>query len=73
MILYKNNSKLDQKVVTTIDGSLEYRRNCKFIKEKYYRMGDHVHFIESENLWYRVELNKIKYNSLTKKWELKNK
>lgn len=36
MISYQDNPNLKLKVVDTVHGKKEYRRNCRKIKDKYY-------------------------------------
>ena len=69
MDLFRENSKLKYIVVTCIDGTQEYRQNCKKIKNNYYRINEHVFYIDSEKTWFRVESEKIR--CINGKWELK--
>lgn len=71
MILYKNDPELSLKVITTIQGKKEYRRNCCFIDNKYYLKNEDVFLVN--NQWYRVETGKIVYDHEQKEWILKNK
>jgi hypothetical protein len=70
MILYKDNPDLGLITVTTFDGNIEYKRNCRLILKKYYVKEKDVFFIESVEKWYRLTTNKIFYDNELKKWEL---
>lgn len=50
MILYKDNPNLKFKTVTAVDGTTEYRKNCRKIKDKYYVIDKHC--FELEDKWY---------------------
>lgn len=69
MTLYRDDPKLGLKVITTVTGQKEYRRNCKFIKEKYYLMDEDCFFIEEQ--WYRKESGLIEFDHEKKEWVLK--
>lgn len=66
MILYSKNPNLKLKTVTTVQGDTEYRRNCKFIRNKYYVKDRDV--FEINNKWYTIEGGCIVYNYSSKKW-----
>ena len=66
MILYKNNSKLKLKTVTTVQGDTEYRRNCKCIGNLYYLIDRDVFNIEGR--WYRIDGGNIIYNYSENRW-----
>lgn len=66
MILYKDNPNLELKVVTTIKGDKEYRRNCKFIAGKYYLTGRDCIFLEDQ--WYRIDGGNVFYDSEKDEW-----
>jgi len=69
MTLYKDDSRLGLKVITTINGEKEYRRNCKLINEKYYRMNDDCFLVDG--LWYRKESGKIEFDHEKVQWVVK--
>lgn len=69
MILYEANPKLKQTVVTTVMGDKEYRRNCKYIKGKYYRVDRDCFEVQSK--FYRKDSGLIVFDSAKSKWELK--
>lgn len=69
MTLYKENPNLGIKVVETINGEKEYRRNCKSIKGAYYRMNDQC--FKVEDMWYRVESGFILKDCENNEWVLK--
>lgn len=70
MLLYKDNKDLDIQVVTTVTGEKEYRRNCRLIKEQYYRMNDDCFYVKGT--WYRVNSGKIAFDEETKNWVIIN-
>ena len=53
----KNSPKLKIKVVTTINGDKEYRRNCKYIKGNYYVIDQDCFFVAER--WYRKDSGKL--------------
>lgn len=69
MILYRDNPKLGLKVITTVTGQKEYRRNCKYINELFYVMNEDCFFVEGQ--WYRKESSKIEFDHELKEWVLK--
>lgn len=69
MIRYSDDPKLGLKVITTITGQKEYRRNCKFIQEKFYVMNEDCFFVEEQ--WYRKESGKIEFDHEKGEWVLK--
>lgn len=69
MTLYRDDPRLGLKVITTVNGEKEYRRNCKLIKEKYYSMNEDCFFIDE--LWYRKESGLIEFDHEKKQWVLK--
>src|SRR5688500_14161759 len=48
---YSDNPNLKRKTVTTIDGSKEYRANCRLYKDGYY--VKHKDCIEIDGAWYK--------------------
>lgn len=69
MILYKDNPDLPKlTVVTTIDGSKEYRRNTKYIDNKYYVIDKDC--FEINGKFYRTDTGLIIYDYEKKKWIL---
>ena len=71
MILYSKDPELSLKVITTVQGKKEYRRNCKFINNKFYLMNEDCFLVD--NQWYRKESGKIEYDNEIKTWVLKSK
>lgn len=75
MILYKDDSKLALKVVATITGDKEYRRNCRFIRSTerpegaFYVMDQDCFHVEGQ--WHRIESGKIEFDYEKKAWSLK--
>lgn len=70
MTLYKDNPNLKIKIVTTVSGKKEYRKNCKYIKGKYYIINEDV--FEINETWYRKESGFIEFDHELKRWTLKN-
>lgn len=70
MITYKDNPKLQRKVVTTVRGDKEYRLHCRLIKGDYYVKNRDC--FEFDGKWYRYNSGKIEFNHTTQKWILKN-
>lgn len=68
MILYKNNSNLGIKTVTTVNGEKEYRRNCKLIKNEYHIMNKDC--FEVNGQWYRTSSGFIVYDHEKEEWVL---
>lgn len=61
MVYFKENPDLTGlKVVTTINGEKEYRKNCKYIKQQYYVINKDC--FEIENTWYRTNSENIVYD-----------
>ena len=61
MVLYKDNPNItDLKVVTTFKGEKEYRKNCKYIKLKYYTINHDC--FEIEGKWRTIENSQIIYD-----------
>jgi hypothetical protein len=52
MILYKDNPDLQFTTVTTVHGDIEYRRNCRKIKDKYYVINKDC--VEVNDKWYAI-------------------
>lgn len=50
MARYRDNPDLKAKVVKTIDGTTEYRKNCRKIGDKYYVVGEQC--FEVDGKWY---------------------
>ncbi len=49
MVYYKENPNLESlEIVTTISGEKEYRKNCKYIKQKYYTINKECFEIEGK-------------------------
>lgn len=55
MVYYKDNPNLEQElqVVTTVTGDKEYRKNCKYINERYYVINNTCFQIEGK--WRRYD------------------
>jgi hypothetical protein len=53
MIRYRDNPHLKIKVVTTVRGNREYRRNCRKIKDKYYVINEDC--FEVQERWYTAK------------------
>jgi len=70
VILYKNDQSLPLKVITTVKGKKEYRRNCTFIQEKYYLKEEDAFLVN--NKWYRKDSGKIEFDHEVKAWVLKS-
>jgi len=47
----------ENSIVTTVDGSKELRKNCRYILGKYYRINDQCIFLNSK--WYRCNSPKV--------------
>ncbi len=62
MVYYKDNPSLEEtlQVVTTVNGEKEYRKNCKFINEKYYVIDKTCFQIEGK--WRRYDDSKIVFD-----------
>lgn len=71
MLSYKQDPNLPNKVVTLFNGELEYRGNCKKIKNKYYVIDEHC--FEVEGKWYREESGLIFKDYETGEWFLEEK
>jgi hypothetical protein len=69
MTLYADNPNLKLKTVVTVKGDTEYRRNCKFIRQKYYRMNRDCHPIDGK--WYTIDGGNIIYDHEKQAWVLK--
>jgi hypothetical protein len=69
MILFEDNPKLRLKQVTTVRGDTEYRRNCRFINLKYYRVDRDCFQIDGR--WYCFDTGNILFDHENKKWLLK--
>ena len=72
IISYSENPEMGFPVVETFDGQKEYRKNCKYVKGKYYAIDKDIFYIESEDLWYRITSGKIEKDYETGIWYLKN-
>ena len=70
MIKYSDDPNIGGKVVKTVTGKLEYKANCRKIKDAYHILGEDCHFVN--NTWYRVESGMIVKNYTTDKWILKS-
>lgn len=70
MVLYKDNPKLKYQIVTTVQGDKEYRKNCKYIKGKFYVKDRDCVWLNTN--WYRLESDKIAWDHEEKKWKLKS-
>lgn len=68
MILYSENPKLRNKVVTTVLGDKEYRINCRCIQGQYYRKGRDCFLIGTT--YYRKESPKITMNYTSNEYVL---
>ena len=72
MVYYKDNKSLSQlKTVTTVKGDTEYRRNTKFIKEKYYTINRDC--FQFNDKWYTVDGGNIVYDYEKGVYILKNR
>lgn len=60
MTFYAVNPRLKLKVVKTITGESEYRKNCRLIKAGYYRIGDQCHEVDGK--WYVSTSKLITYD-----------
>lgn len=69
MTLYGDNPNLKLKVVTTVRGDSEYRRNCKYIRQKYYLMERDCFCIEGK--WYTFDGGNIVFDYEKQIWILK--
>ena len=69
MILFEKNPNLPLKVITTASGKKEYRRNCRYIKERYYLMESECFLIN--NKWYRKDSDKVEYDHEKKQYVLR--
>lgn len=64
MVYYKDNPNLKElAVVTTFDGKKEYRRNCKFLKEKYYVINRDC--FEVNGIWCPIDGGNIVFDHET--------
>lgn len=71
-MLYKDNSNLKLKTITLFNGEIEYRHNCKYINQQYYRKNEHC--VEIGSKWYLFTDPKIKLDHSIKQYVLtKNK
>jgi len=68
---YTEDPSLGFPVVQTFEDKTEYRKNCKYVKGKYYIIDKDIFYIESEDLWYRITSGKIEKDEETGKWYLK--
>lgn len=71
MIRYKDNPNLKLKVVTTIKGKTEYRRNCRKIRERYYIINEDV--FEIDGRWYSATSKLITLDYETGKYVVTKK
>lgn len=70
MVYYKENQELTTlKTVTTVRGDIEYRRNTRFIKEKYYTINRDC--FQFDDKWYRVDSGNVIYDHELKVFLLK--
>jgi hypothetical protein len=58
--LYSENPNLDFKTVQTVDGSTEYRVNCRRIKDEYYIKNKDVFFVD--RTWYILSKGNILFD-----------
>jgi len=68
MLSHSEDSTLPNKVVTLFNGSLEYRANCKKIKNNFYVINKHC--FEVDGKWYREESGLVSKDYETEKWFL---
>lgn len=72
MVYYKDNPNLTSlKIVTTIKGDKEYRRNTKYIKEEYHTINRDC--FQFNDKWYTIKSGNIVYDYENKQYVLKNK
>lgn len=72
LVLYKDNPNIAKlRVVTTVKGDNEYRRNCKYIKGSYYLMNRDC--FEIEGTWYREDSGLIVFDHEIQQWLIKSK
>ncbi len=70
MVYYKENQNLTQlKTVQTIRGDIEYRRNTKYIKEKYHTINRDC--FQFNNNWYTIESGNVVFDHELKAYSLK--
>ena len=61
MVQYKDNPDLKElAVVITFNGETEYRKNCKYINEKYYIINKTC--FEFEGKWRRIDDKDVVYD-----------
>ena len=71
MVSYKDNPNVRIKTVTTVTGDKEYRKNCKYIKGKYYTIEKDCFNIDGR--WIRKDSGYIEYDHELEQWVLKAK
>lgn len=71
MTRFQDNPNLKLKVVTTVTGAREYRRNCRNIKSKFYVMNEDC--FEVEGKWYVKTSKLITFDYETKVYVLAKK
>lgn len=69
MILYSDNPNLGLRTVTTVGNDVEYRRNCRFILNKFYVIDRDVFCINET--WYRIDGGGIIFDNEKQEWILK--
>lgn len=57
------------KIVTTIDGSIDFVKNCKLINGEYYKIDEHCILIKKR--WYPITSSEIFFDHNEKKYKLK--
>lgn len=71
MILYRQNPNLKLKTVRRVNGDLEYLRNCRKIKDKYYLVDEDCFLIEGK--WYSKNSKLVTTDHETGKFVVINK
>lgn len=72
MVYYKDNSGLKQlKTVTTIKGDTEYRKNTKYVREKYYTINRDI--FQFDDKWYTIDSGNILFDHELKTYILRNR
>lgn len=71
MVYYKDNPDLKKlSVVTTVNGDVEYRRNTKFIKEKYYTINRDC--FQFNDKWYTIDSGNVVFDHELKVYVLRS-
>lgn len=68
-MLYKDNPNLKLKTIITHNGNVEYRNNCKYIKEQYYLKNTEC--VEVEKKLYLLNDEKIAFDHSTQKYVIR--